>query len=627
MTQPDDIPVPRLNPADTSFAGGILRSRKHGDIYFSAEGGLEETRHVFFDGSDLDAALHSAAHLTIAETGFGTGLNFLALLARHADLASKTRIDYISFEAHPLSAEEAAAARQPFADLASLSGDLQRAWPPAWPGAHHRLFADGQIHLHLHYGAALEQMQQLDFAADIWFLDGFSPDRNPDLWSPQLFAEIARLSAGQARLASFTVAASVRAGLAEAGFTLTKRPGFGRKRHCLSGQLTGRHMARQTGVKEQNSLPVAIIGGGIAGASLAAGCRSVGLAHILLEQAPHLASAASGNPAGLQGARLRQYFHPAARLSLAALSYARQLARTADAVLGEGAFTLNWPDRAASQQQKIAAAGWPTDLLTPLRAAELAEKAGLESQLDGWAEEAGQLIDPVQLCQFLAAGSPARFGAGLATARPLGFGAGLTATRPLAEGPESGQKGWQLQLSDGSQLTASHLVLCGGAGLPDLLARCGLPPLALQITSGQLSLLPASALSALQKPLHFGGYLTPPLTTGEQILGASFEQKTQQAVTPAAHQHNLQLLPPQLARLAPPVASWQGRVSHRLASPDRMPLVGQYAPAVSLFSALGARGLTLAPLLGLMLARQLAGRPAGLDRQVLAAIGPQRFQL
>ena len=611
MTQPDDIPVPRLIPPDTSFEGGILRSRAHGDIYFSAEGGLAETRHVFFEGSDLDAALQSAEHLTIAETGFGTGLNFLALLARHGELASRTRIDYISFEAHPLPAQRAAAARQPFVDLASLSAALQQAWPPAWPGAHHRLFAGGQVHLQVHYGDALEQMRGLDFAANIWFLDGFSPDRNPDLWSPLLFAEIARLSAPRARLASFTVAAAVRSGLAAAGFTLTKRPGFGRKRHCLSGQLTARHPASRTaskiGPNSQNTLPVAIIGGGIAGASLAAGCRAAGLDHILLEQAPHLASAASGNPAGLQGARLRQYFHPAARLSLAALSYARQLARAADAVLGEGALTLNWPDRAARQHRKIAAAGWPSDLLARLSASEIAELAGLDCQLAGSAEAAGQLIDPARLCQYLAAESPARLSVGLETAR---------------RGPE----GWELQLSDGSALAARHLVLCAGAGLPDLLARCGLPELALQITSGQLSFLPASPLSALQAPLHFGGYLTPPLASGMQILGASFDASAGQDVTAAAHQHNHRLLPPQLARLAPPVSGWQGRVSHRLASPDRMPLVGAYsAEGLSLFSALGARGLTLAPLLGLMLARQLAGRPAGLDRGILAAIDPQRW--
>ena len=616
MTQPDDIPVPQLTPPDTSLEGGLLRSRRHGDIYFSAEGGLAETRHVFFEGSDLEAALQSAGHLTIAETGFGTGLNFLALLARHGELASRTRIDYISFEAHPLTAERAAAARQPFRELASLSGELQRAWPPAWPGAHHRLFAGGLVHLHLHFGDALAQMQQLDFAANIWFLDGFSPDRNPDLWSPPLFAEIARLSAPRARLASFTVAAAVRTGLTEAGFTLTRRPGFGRKRHCLSGEMSGemtdqkpRPTTSKSGTTSQNTRPVAIIGGGIAGASLAAGCRAAGLDHILLEQAPHLASAASGNPAGLQGARLRQYFHPAARLSLAALSYARQLARAAGAVLEEGALTLNWPERAARQQQKIAAAGWPPDLLAPLSAAEMAEQAGLDSQLEGSAEAAGQLIDPARLCQYLAAASPLRLNTGLEAARPAPGG------------------GWDLQLSDGRQLAARHLVLCAGAGLPDVLARCGLPELALQITSGQVSLLPASPLSALQKPLHFGGYLTPPLATGEQLLGASFDAAAGQAVTAAAHQHNLRLLPPALARLAPPVASWQGRVSHRLASPDRMPLFGPYGgEGVSLFSALGARGLTLAPLLGLILARQLAGRPAGLDRGVLAALNPRRFR-
>lgn len=605
MTQPEDNPVPSLIPPQTSFRDGILRSDAHQDIYFSTDGGLAETDHVFFANTGLDEALASRPHITIAETGFGTGLNFLAVLARHARLNSRTRIDYISFEAHPLAVGQAKPVWSAFPELAGFCEQLAEIWPDRWPGCHHRLLAGGMVHLHLHHGDAQALMTELDFAADIWFLDGFSPDRNPGLWSDSLFAQIARLSAPDTRLASFTVAAKVRAGLAAAGFEIEKRPGFGRKRHCLAGWLGGK--ARRP---EQASGPVAIIGGGIAGASMAAGCRAAGLEHLVIEASDHIASGASGNPAGLQGARLRQYYHPAARLSVAALSYARQLARQTGALICEGSLSLDWPAREAARLEKLAAAGWPDDLFARRSSAELSRLAGLEIRQPGAEETAGQLIDPPALCRALLADSPVR------------LGAGVTGLTRLATG-------WAITLDGGGQIEAGHIVLCAGAGLPLLLEQLGHGLPGLQITTGQISLLASgSALARLAMPLHFGGYLTPPLGDGRQILGASFDHAPRddsKASQQRGHQHNLGLLPADLRQLVPDPSGWQARISQRLASPDRMPLAGPFGQSASLLSALGARGLTLAPLLGLVLARQLAGRPAGLDRAVLAHISPMRL--
>ena len=165
--------------------------------------------------------------------GFGTGLNFLAVVAEVLFLNSETKIDFVSVEGSPLSKEKVEVALRVFPELRSIYDQVLQQWPRRWPGVHHMSFLNGQISLHLHYGQAEQVLTTLDFSADIWFLDGFSPAKNPDIWSDKVIKQIARLSALNSRLATFTVAASVRSSLADAGFTCTKAAGFGRKRDML----------------------------------------------------------------------------------------------------------------------------------------------------------------------------------------------------------------------------------------------------------------------------------------------------------------------------------------------------------------------------------------------------------
>ena len=136
-------------------------------------------RHVFIHGTDL-RKVGKQEHLIIAETGFGTGLNFLAVVAEVLLLESKTKIDYVSVEGSPLSKENVAAALRPFPELKHIYDKLLEQWPRRWLGVHHMSFLNGQISLHLHYGQAEHVLPTFDFSADIWFLDGFSPAKNPE---------------------------------------------------------------------------------------------------------------------------------------------------------------------------------------------------------------------------------------------------------------------------------------------------------------------------------------------------------------------------------------------------------------------------------------------------------------
>ena len=146
----------------------------------------------------------------------------MAVLALRDKVNQDCQIDFVSFEACPLTAEIIEKAHRPFPEIAQYSQILKRQLPPRWHGYHKVNLEPGRTHLHLYYGDAFAHIIELDFQADIWFLDGFNPKQNTDLWHDDIMAEIARCSHEGARLATFTVAASVRNALRNAGFELQK---------------------------------------------------------------------------------------------------------------------------------------------------------------------------------------------------------------------------------------------------------------------------------------------------------------------------------------------------------------------------------------------------------------------
>jgi len=208
--------------------GDLPRSRRFNDPYFSADGGLAETRHVFLAGNDLPARLRPG--FAVAELGFGTGLNMLALALAAAETPGP--IHFISFEAYPLPAADIARALAAFPEALAIAQPFLAAWAN---GATH--FTLGQLQVEVVIGDARETLPGWQGTADAWFLDGFSPARNPELWSPDLMANVARHTRPGGTFATYTAAGHVRRGLQAAGFAVTRLPGYGHKRHMAAGRL------------------------------------------------------------------------------------------------------------------------------------------------------------------------------------------------------------------------------------------------------------------------------------------------------------------------------------------------------------------------------------------------------
>lgn len=205
-------------------------SRQFDDPYFSLEDGLAETEHVFLQGNHIATRLH--APLSIAELGFGTGLNFLATWALHRASGSTSPLKFTTFEAFPMTADDMAAALAAFPQLSDLAAPLVKMVRSGeWQ------IQSGPVSLQVIVGDARETLPKWEGKADAWYLDGFSPAKNPELWGADMMAQVAAHTTAGGTLATYTAAGHVRRALAEAGFTVTRSPGFGRKRHMTSAEM------------------------------------------------------------------------------------------------------------------------------------------------------------------------------------------------------------------------------------------------------------------------------------------------------------------------------------------------------------------------------------------------------
>lgn len=215
---------------ELDWAGSVPVSRRFADPYYSLQDGLAEARHVFLAGNDLPARFRPG--FAVGELGFGTGLNVLAAWAAWREAGTDGPLRVTSFEAYPLSAEAMAASLAAFPELS----DAARALTEAWAAGARRIALDG-LDLTVVEGDARRTLPGWDGAADAWFLDGFAPARNPELWEPALLAEVARHTRPGGTVATYSAAGEVRRALAAAGFTVERRPGHGHKRHMTVAWL------------------------------------------------------------------------------------------------------------------------------------------------------------------------------------------------------------------------------------------------------------------------------------------------------------------------------------------------------------------------------------------------------
>jgi tRNA 5-methylaminomethyl-2-thiouridine biosynthesis bifunctional protein len=649
-----------IQPANLEFnSEGTPVSRDFDDVYFSNDNGLEETRFVFLGGNRLPErfSTHDRAHLVVAESGFGTGLNFLTLwqaFTAFHDLhpeATLQRLHFISFEKFPLRLDDLKLAHKHWPELAEFATQLQTQWPLPFSGCHRLLLDEGRVTLDLWFGDINALVDTLDDSlnqqVDAWFLDGFAPSKNPDMWTPTLFNAMAKLARPGGTLATFTSAGFVRRGLIEAGFCMQKSKGFGRKREMLTGYRDDSQPALATAPwfarTGSEARETAIIGGGVASALLALALLRRGWQVSLYCEDEAPAQGASGNRQGALYPLLSTHDPALTQFFSSAFTFARRLYDSLPVAFDHdwcGVTQLGWDEKSSHKIAQMLTLELPAEIAAEVDAAEILRTTGVETDCAGVQYPLGGWLCPAQLT---------------AAVIELASQNGLTVNwAHRCEKLDPKDNGWSLHFANGEIKQHASVVLANGHQINQFLQTAALP---VSAVSGQVSHIPTTPeLAKLRQVLCYDGYLTPQNPHNQQhCIGASYHRgQTDINYSEEDQQHNRQRLidcfpHAQWAQVVD-VSDGEARSGVRCATRDHLPMIGnvpdyqqtletyaslsensEHAPDAPRYNnlfmlgALGSRGLCSAPLAAEILASQMSHEPLPLDASTLAALNPNRF--
>ncbi|WP_339649251.1 bifunctional tRNA (5-methylaminomethyl-2-thiouridine)(34)-methyltransferase MnmD/FAD-dependent 5-carboxymethylaminomethyl-2-thiouridine(34) oxidoreductase MnmC [Halopseudomonas pelagia] len=639
-------------------ADGQPFSEQFDDVYFSSVSALEEARHVFLQHNNLPerwATLADGDHFCIGETGFGTGRSFLAAWQLWDQCAPKSAfLHFVSSEQYPLSTADLRRAHTLWPELQPWSEALISHYSDLAPGWQHFVLAQGRVTLTLLIGDMLETLPQLDGQVDAWFLDGFAPGKNPDMWQPALYQHMARLSRPGTTVATFTSVGEVRRGLIAAGFDTQKVPGHGYKRHMLAGVL-----------QQQPALPWAapwylrptgrpaprtaiVIGAGLAGCCTAFALARRGWQVTVLERHKAAAQEASGNPQGILYCKLSPHHTPLSRFVQSSYAYSLRLLQEVlpqgeDQWQACGVLQLAANAKEAARLARLGLDGYPRQFLHSLDAREASTMAGVTIDHPGLFFPEGGWVNPPALCEKL-----------------LQHPAITLKTHSAALHLQTHAEQWQaLDGEDRILAEAQIAVICSAADSQRFAQTAHLP---LKAIRGQITHLPATERSAqLRTVLCAEGYISP-ARQGVHHLGASFRfDRTDFHPSTEENQSNLALLDNLSPTLADALqrdhldpATLEARAALRCTTPDYLPVIGPvvnaasfqrayaalgkdaskqpstsspWLPGLFINAAHGSRGLISCPLSGELIAAQVTGEPLPLPIDLAHSVHPSRFLL
>ncbi|WP_122875488.1 bifunctional tRNA (5-methylaminomethyl-2-thiouridine)(34)-methyltransferase MnmD/FAD-dependent 5-carboxymethylaminomethyl-2-thiouridine(34) oxidoreductase MnmC, partial [Pseudomonas viridiflava] len=564
------------------------------------------------------------------------------------------RMQFVSVEKYPLSRDDLQRALALWPELAAFADPLLDQYVAVHEGFQRMVFDQGRVTLTLLIGDALDMLPQLDGQIDAWFLDGFAPAKNPEMWTPELFAELARLSTTATTIGTFTSTGWVRRALNAAGFKMKRVPGIGHKWEVLRGTYIAwpeeavpvpaakPWFARPPAL--HNERKALVIGAGLAGCATAESLANRGWQVSLLERHAAPAQEASGNPQGVLYLKLSAHGTALSQLILSGFGHTRRLLERLQRGVdwdGCGVLQLTFDDKEGKRQAQLAEA-FPESLLHLLDQSAAQARSGIRLASGGLFYPEGGWVHPPALCDRQATHPNIR----------------LIAHH---EALELRQVGGQWQAWDNERLidSAPVVVLAGAADIKQFPQSAELP---LKRIRGQITRLPETpASTALSTVVCAEGYVAP-ARLGEHTLGASFDFNSVD-LTPnlADHLGNLQMLEEishdlveRLEAADLPPEQLQGRAAFRCTSPDYLPIVGPLADRqafMEAFAALGkdarqvpdvacpwldgfyvnsghgSRGLITAPLCAELLAAWLDNEPLPLPRSVAEACHPNRFAL
>lgn len=616
---------------------GTPYSERFNDIYrthgMDGRGGLAQARHVFLGGCGLPEAWRGKASWTVLETGFGLGLNFLATWqAWRDDPHAPAHLHYVAIEAWPPTAADVLRSAVEFPELKPWAEALSARWQGLLPGLHRLNFENERIRLTLCVGDVQAMLREQHFAADSLFLDGFNPANNPDMWNVHTLKAVSRLCRHGTRVATWTVAASVRNALTQTGFVVEKVQGLPPKRESLCGQWSPtwkpRHLAHLPSPPSPEQRAALVVGAGLAGASTAFSLAQRGWQVTVLDQAVSPAAGASGLPVGLIAPHVSGDDRPLSRLTRSGVIATLERAQ---ALLRDG---CDWQPSGVMELRIKTGRNLPPDWLNsgspgeawsrPATTDQL-QQAGLRADISAhWHVRAGW-VRPAALVRAMLSLPGITWRGGQAVARLQ---------------PRCGS--WHALDALGRSVAEARLVvIAAGYNSMALLQPMDSPPLPLHALRGQIAWGPADRDVTPLPPFPVNGQGS--LISGFDleghrawIFGSTFERDCADAVVrpedTMANFNKLTTLLPDVAnalRTQFETGQTHAWAAVRCTVPDRLPVVGALSlpdqPGLYVCTAMGARGITLGVLCGELLAAQIMGEPLPVPLSQARALAPLRW--
>ncbi len=626
-----------LPAAELSFEGAVPFSARFSDGYSQREDPLGESRHVFIEGNGVASRLATQELVVIGELGFGIGRNFILTWELFNQTASATAtLHYVSFEAFPLTAAELRQCWSEYPGYLPLVEQLIAALPRRIAGFHRIALDGGRIVLTLIYGDAQINLPQFIGHCDAWYLDGFAPSKNPELWSPMVLREVARRSRQGATCSTYSVAAQVRRSLEALGFEVTLAPGFQRKREML----TARFKSDVPDVAIERR--IAVVGGGLAGSCIALSFARRGFEVTLLERSSALATGASGNAAGVFMPHLAAKPDLMTRFYLAGYHHLlRELTQLAGVIAErQGVLRLATSARLRNLLDALPELGLEPEVARVVSAEEGTCLAGSEVAERGIFFGEGGWLKPPSLVEANIREAAARVDLKMfCDVKGIEYRDGL----------------WRAQDGAGKLLSETPFaVLANGHEALELVEW-----LPLEAVRGQIINLPSTVASAkLRLPVCYDGYITP-AHDGAHVVGATYSHDDMELDERQSERDDmllrLQSALPELPGEGVSVAS--GRVAFRTMSRDRLPLIGAVPdparfesefraggmreiplsnfqrggsespnrPGLYVSVGHGSRGIISCHLSAEIVAAQVCDEPLPLPRDVLASVIPARY--
>ena len=614
--------------------GGGAHSPDFLDADIDRAAALARARQVCLGGNELPVRWSGRDHFTVLETGFGLGDHFIATWdAWRRDAARCDWLHYVAIEPHPPTRDDLARAHAG-SPLPALARALAEAWPPLTPNLHALEFEAGRVRLLLAWGDIAALLRELRCTADAFFINHPAAMNSTAAQSVRLARSLARRAAPGATATSSSASHALAGALSAAGFELSQVPATELAPAFVRARWQPRFVPRgQRPPSPRAPADAVVVGAGLAGACTAHALHALGWQVQVFDQHPQPAQEASGNPAGVFHGTVHPEDGPHARLLRATALQAQRslhpLLRSGSVAGQAGGVLRVQAGGLGAMQALVQAQGLPADYVLALDHDDASRRAGLALPGPAWFYPGGGWLAPRSLVGHLL--------------RDLPF----VGDTPVASLRRVGGR-WQLLGKGGEVIAdAAVVVLANAAQAARLLAPWGVADWPLQRSRGQLSHWQGDA-GGLAMPLAGDGYALPlPAAMGGGVLcGATSETGDNEAGERAVdHDFNLQRLA-RLCGLAPPAgALLQGRVAWRVQAADRLPVAGPLPLPVAdtsrgdqarllprqegLFvcTALGGRGITLAPLMGAVVAAQVASTPLPLEQGLLDAIDPGRWQV